>query len=738
MRKTACIGLGTSISTIALAIAAPASAQEATAPDGNAQSAFNDEIIVTAQRREENLQDVPLAITAINGAQLKAQGIETVIDLGGKVPGLNFQNFNGIILPYLRGVGTSSSIAGVESSVAVYVDGAYFSRLPSAFFDLSSVERVEVLKGPQGTLFGRNSTGGVINVVTRKPSYDTTFQASVGYGRFDAVNANAYVSTGLSDSAAISFGVSGKTSDGFGKNLATGSRYGFEDSVLVNGKLLLEPDTETEITLSGFYSWSKNSGNKAAFPGTSTISLGRLLNGGGGIRVDSDDIGFYDSLSNPNQIDRYETWGATLKMERDLGSVQLVSISAYSDLQEFGSFDDYLPITNEFLVEVDLGVGLFTQEIQLLSNNDGPFSWIVGAYYLHSDTGYTDKTTFFSPPLFGPGAVPAPASQKVESIAGFVQASYDFTPELTLTGGLRYTFDKTSAKGQFGTFVTPPDTTKLDKPSFKVALDYQATPDVLAYVLFARGFKSGGYNILTYNTPQATKAEELDDYEIGLKTELFDRRVRLNLSAFYYDITAPQVQLIANGTTFFSNAGASEVKGAEVELTAEITSQLRARLSGTYLDSKYTDYGVTDPVTGLCVAECAPASRPLEPLGGSFGLPGIDAAGNRTPLAAKWTFNLGIDYVVPIGDGKLSLTADWYHNSGYVFEPDQFLRQRAYDLVSAQAKYDLNENVAIRVWGRNLLDKKIIAGAASQLGNAGYPWSPAAPLTYGVAVDFSF
>lgn len=737
----ACVA--SAVSLTASLLSAPALAQDTPQNSesvAETNDAPRDEIVVTAQRRAENLQKVPLAVTAFNSQQLESQGIRTVADLGGKIPGLAVQKFNGIVQPFLRGIGSSTSTAGVESSVALYLDGVYFARLPSSFFDLANVERVEVLKGPQGTLFGRNSTGGVINVVTREPSHQTELSASLGYGRFNAIDGNLYASTGLSETAAASISIVGKTSDGYGFNSATHNRYGFEDSLLVNGKLLFEPSADTKFVLSGFYSWSQNSGNKAAFPGTSTIGFNyyndQVLGLGLGVprtgNVYGDNapgarpLGFYEAVNNPDQREKFHVFGGSLRAEQDLGAASLISISGYSHVSQNSSYDDYLPSVNEFLVLAYSRVNLLTQEFQLVSKPGGRLDWIVGLYYLNNKTWYTADTVFDIPLFYGDTPLSAPATMRVRSYAAYGQASYSLTPALKLTGGFRYSWDRTSGEGKIGRSVfVPPDTSRVNKPSYKIALDYQVTPDVMAYALYSHGFKSGAYNILTYSSPP-TAPEQLDDYEIGIKSELFDRRVRLNVAAFHYDIKNPQVQLIRNGSTFLSNAGAAKVDGAEADITIRAGEGIALRGSISYLDARYTDY------------QNAPAGRPNYIRGGSDQLPDIDASGNRLPFAPDWTFNLGADYSFSTGAGEVTLTADWFHNGGYTFEPDEFLRQKAYDLVNAQIKLQMSDTLAMRVWGRNLLDEKIVAGAASQYGNGGYPWSPAPPLAYGLAIDFKY
>ncbi|WP_419827180.1 TonB-dependent receptor [Sphingomonas sp.] len=706
----------------AVPVAGPATSAEV-ASDGTQLQ----EIVVTAQKRAQNLQKVPIAVAAVSGEDLKTRGIETVTDLGTSVSGLEFQRVNGIVLPFLRGIGNTGNAAGNEPSVATYIDGVYFPRVVSSFFDLKNLERVEVLKGPQGTLFGRNSTGGVINVITRNPSQRTAMSASVSYGRFNAVQGDAYVTTGLTQNLAIDLAVSGKTSDGFGNDIATGHRYGFEDSILVRSKLLWTPAETTRILLSGFYSDSKQSHQRAAFPGFSSRSNFPPV-----YVLDSKDISFYDGTSNPDNINKFRVGGGSLRIEQQVGFANLASITSYSTTVERSNFDfDFLP-TEDGNVIGRGPTNVFSQEVQLTNKPGSPFDWIVGTYYYHNRTGYNDLE--FTGPAFGPG-IRADSRQKTSSISGFAQATVEVLPKLKLTGGIRYTHDHLAARGIFQLFngfdlgVPPPGENSIGKVTFKAAADYQFSSNILGYASFSRGFKSGNYGLLTYNRAQPTRPEGIDAYEVGLKTELFDRHVRLNGALFYYDISNPQVALIdlATNTIFFSNAGGSRVKGAEADAQFAIVRGLTARASATYLDSKYTDY------LG------APSSIPDLVNGGSVPIPGgIDAKGNRTPLASKLTFNVGADYTIETSAGDVTLTADWYHNSGYFFEPDNLLHQPSYELVNAQVRWKVSRNYAVRVFGRNLVGEKIIAGAASYQGPLGFAYVPSPPRTWGVALDVDF
>jgi iron complex outermembrane recepter protein len=726
------------------AVAASAQANQAV-PDGTDQSTEQlQEIVVTAQKRTENLQKIPLTVTAIGGPALEERGISKVADLAGSISGFQVQEYSGIILPFLRGVGSSGVAISTEPAVGVYTDGIFYARLPSSFFNLKNVERVEVLKGPQGTLFGRNSTGGVINVITKDPQFDTKVMGTLGYGRFDAYQGDIYATGKLSDTIAADISLSGQTNDGFGKNLTTGGRYGFEDSFLARSKFLLEASDKTRFVLTGFYSWSRQSGQKAAFPGTKTGTISAPP-----ATFDTRDFGFYNTIADYPVMHTFKMWGLSLRAQQELSFAQLVSISAYSHLNENDRFDGEYTSRPDEQIPIKGRVKLFTQEFQLSSLPGGPLSWITGLYYYNNSTAYYD-VKFRGPLLFDSG-IDAPASQKSLSYAAYAQATYELLPRLKLTGGLRYTSDKTSAQGHVYVldlgldFGAAPDTTRVKRATFRTALDYQVTDNALLYASFSRGYKAGNYNILTYSPSvtsptgraEPTDPEGLDAYEIGLKSDLFDRRVRLNAAAFYYKLRNPQVQLSNNSTVFYSNAGGSRVKGAEIDVTALLMRGLTTRLAATYLDSKYTSYGHLNPLTGL-VDDGAPASVPDLVNGGAIQLPAIDAKGNRTPLAAKLSFNVGGDYQFDSGIGKVTLTADFYHNSGYFYEPDNFLKQKAYDLLSGQIRIEPTDNVAVRFWGKNLLGTKYSIAASTQPGPAGYPWTPAPPRTYGIAVDFNF
>src|SRR6202171_2078548 len=237
---------------------------------GSAGSDQIEEIVVTAQKREQNLQKIPVSVTAVSGESLEARGITDVSSFARATSGLQLgQGTAGVVVPFLRGVGTSATNLGAESSVAVYADGVYFSRLPAGFFSLNDVERVEVLKGPQGTLFGRNSSAGVIQIITKDPSQTPTVNGSVNYGDYNTVQSSFYAGTGINDKAAVDVAVSYRNQgDGYGRDVTTGNRANYNDDLTVRSKLVIDSGDATRITVGGYFAHSKVGLQGNTYPGT--------------------------------------------------------------------------------------------------------------------------------------------------------------------------------------------------------------------------------------------------------------------------------------------------------------------------------------------------------------------------------------------------------------------------------------------------------------------------------------
>ncbi len=688
-----------------------------------------EEITVTAQKKEQSLQDVPLSVAALTAAALQDRSLENVTDLVVALPGLQFSAGTGSITPFLRGVGNPSSAVGNEASVAMYTDGVYHTRLPIGFFSLNNIERVEVLRGPQGTLFGRNSTAGVVHIITKTPTQDAEVKGSLGYGKFDTFQGDIYVAGGITDNLAADISISGKyQKEGWGENSVSGSRYGYHDNFTARSKWVLNASDSTTFELVGFYAYAKSNNQGGTFPGfqngyTSTPYEQR----GPGL------VGFYDCDCDTDSVSRSEVWGASLTIQHDMSFAQIRSISAYSKVDMYDLFEsDYTP-RPDFYAPTESYVEQITQELQLVSLPGDRLSWILGLYYYDTTNEYT-RQEWRSPPNFGPLGFDAFSKSKARSISGFAQASYEIAPKFNITGGLRYTSDKIKGNGWMEvatvpiTILAPPDPQqdKVNKLTFKASADYRFSDEFMTYVSFSRGYKSPTFNLFVYN-PIPNKPEVLDAYEIGFKGDFFNGTVRLNGAAFYYDIQSPQVQLFEGSSILLANAESGEVKGFELEAQVALSAALKGRASFSYLDSKYTSF------------QNAPSGpqNPNPPYG-SLPLIQIDASGNYTPLAPKFTLNLGFDYTLNTDHGDFTLSADYYYNDGYFFEPDNLLHQPSFHLINAQIKYMPTENFGVRAWGKNLAGEKYVIGAVTQGGAPGYPFFPGAPREFGIAFDFSF
>lgn len=716
-----------------------------TSPSVPAQVASNsseqiEEIVVTAQRREQNLQKVPISVTAVSGDSLQARGITDVSSFAQATSGLQLgQGTAGVVVPFLRGVGTSATNLGAESSVAVYADGVYFSRLPVGFFSLSDVERVEVLKGPQGTLFGRNSSAGVVQIITKDPSHAPMVKGSVTYGDYNTVESNFYATTGINDKIAVDLAASYRNQgDGYGRDLTTSNRANYNDDVTVRSKLLIEPGDTTRIIVGGYFAHSKVGLQGNTYPGTiqgySSLPFAALPS-----------LGFYDQRNDTDSFAQASSWGVSIKLQQDFGFARFNSITAYSHENEFLQADGDYTERPDFLVLVDGHVNQTTQEFQLVSRNNSRFNWIAGLFYYNALSVFdNDKLLTPSGALaaaFGPGLT-AGAEQRARSTAGYAQTSYEVLPKLSLTGGLRYTHDIVEANGYVGlNFPTPviiyqpgAATSPTSKTTYRAALDYQVTDAVLTYLSVSEGYKSNSFNLQTYD-PVANRPEVLTAYELGMKSDLLNRRLRINSSVFLYDIKNPQVQLYENSTNVTSNAGGSRVRGAEIEMQAVVANGFNARLSATFLDAKYTSYG-TVLADGTVIGGAPSGPQNFNPPYGALPLQSVNATGNYTPQSPKITLSTGIDYAISTAIGGFLFNVDYYHNSGFYWEPDNFLRQTSYGLLDARIKFEPTEKFAFTVWGKNLIDEHYASQALTQAGPAGYPYIAAPPLTFGVSFEF--
>lgn len=694
------------------------------------------EITVTAQKRGERLQEVPIAVSAFSGKALADAGITSATELDKVTPGLTATQGGGLVQPFLRGVGNAVISVGNESSTALYIDGVYYSRLPAVFFELSDVERVEVLKGPQGTLFGRNASGGLIHVITREPGNAWESNVSVGYGNYDSVRFSGFAGGPIAEGVKLSLsGIYKNQGDGFGTNMTTGQDVYRDESFAIRGKLLVDIGDRTTAKIAADYTWGKSDIDPLSpYVGSTTGNPVPPF-------FAYPDPGFYNSRGNLNNVRRDKGWGSSLTVAHDLDSIQFTSITAYRDDKghDPDAEGDYTPV--EFS-HADLRYmnRTFTQEFQIWSAKSDSFDWIVGLYYLWTKGGYVPAR--ISGAAFGGAIIDIFGEQTINSYSTFGQGTYHITPTTNFTVGLRYSIDKVKAIGF--TDITIPDVVFIPgapvmpgkdfkKLTYKASIDHKLAQDIMAYASYSRGYKSGTFNTIPVSTVVA-RPEVVDAYEIGLKTQFFDRKVRLNLSAFYYDLKNPQVQIVDGPSIEVENADSARIKGIEFEAEAVVARGLTMNAGVAYTHAKYRSYA-----NAVFVDPNPNVDPTLGPVGGDGPAQAGDASGNWMPRTPKITLNAGANYHVDARFGGIDLDVNYYYNDGFFWQPDNRLRQKSYNIVNAGIGFTFPEaDYKVRLWGKNLSSDKYYTSALQNTGPAGDVATPGAPRTYGVTLSASF
>ncbi len=693
-----------------------ADATASTGAGGSDSGVQLQEIIVTAQRRSEPLQNVPIAVSAVTGAQLDSHGINDSLSLSATVPNLDISQNGTVLTMYLRGVGSNASDPNDETSVALYVDGVYMASPMANVFDYNNIDHVEVLKGPQGTLFGRNATGGVIQVVTRDPSQTPGGQISATYGNYNTVGATVYATTGLAPNLAADIAAVYRNNiDGYGFDIFRHEPIMRREDAGVRGKILWTPTPTTSVRLSADYTVVRSDGTP--------YQLAQGVIGADGV---TSYPGPYRTDTNEANLANVDNWGVSGRIEHDFGVARFVSISAYRHITGLYDLDEDstpAPIVNSFIHQLARN---FSQEIQLLSPQGSRLQWVLGGYYFNANYAY-DPITIAGLAAGGPNASEDIFGfQTTHSYSVYGQATYEVLPGTRLTAGLRYTYEDQSdhAFVSIGgvTVAAPPDQHQnFSKPTWRLALDHKFGEDVLAYISYNRGIKSGGYNLLG---PGALgyKPEVLDAYEAGLKTEFFHHTVRVNAAAFYYDYQDIQVQNIEAGTVNTVNAASAKVKGFDADAMFAPIRNLTVSTSVGYTYGTYSNFHNA-------------TFYPPSPLDGP-AVPG-DASGNQLINTPRWTVSGSLDYRIPsqVGDFLFDLTGA-YKASTFV-GPDNRLQIPEHTVFNTSLAWtSLNGKYGVQLWAHNLFDERYYAARTeTSVGDLQYL---AAPRTFGVTLNSKF
>lgn len=750
--------------TTALAFAiTPFAVQAQDADVEGAQSGGLTEIVVTAQRREENLQKAALAVSAVGGDTLTKQSISQATDLTRIVPSLQIAPAASFTQIYLRGVGTFGANAFAEQGVAFNLDGVYLSR-PAApaglFYDL---ERIEVLKGPQGTLYGRNATGGAINVITAKPKIgELSGNVSAEYGNYDAIKASGAINVPVGSQVALRVAGQYAKRDGYYSD-----GYDDEDTQAVRAQLRGETGTGMDATLSFDYAHVGGQGS-----GGTIMPLldGKKRLGPSDPRVIAAYLARIPTSPVPQIIPRNDGYqdndffGVSATINADLGFAKLTVIPAYrkTDL-------DFVAYASSFLIDVTEKSDQMSLEMRL-ANQSGPINWVLGGYYFVEDV---NAKQFFSQ---GSNGTRIDSDLETTSIAVFGQATYSISDSFRLTGGVRYTQDNKKQDSEAHTLpfvgfvpgVFPLVPIILDIPTFatsdidfkkvtwKAGVEFDVGPRSLLYASVATGFKSGV--LFSAQGRNYSDPETLTAYTIGSKNRFFDNRLQLNVEAFYWDYKDQQISHLGPvqvattpggpifGPVFLTeNAGAATIYGAEAELLFQPTPNDLFSANIQYLKTKYDDlryqaYSTSGPAP---VIGCA--VTPTTQIGASAmaRIYNVDCSGRPVVNAPKWAINLGYERTFDLGDsGKVILGADTRIESSRYLSID-FLalgRQSSYMMSNARITYETASGMfALTGFVNNLENELVFSNSFQSPVKSGTIYNQLRPpRTYGVRASIRF
>lgn len=717
--------LGSTVACSALISGSAALAQDAPAADGAANA--GSDIVVTAQRRSERARDVPISLTVLDGAQLQSKGVDQLRELALVTPGLSTERNGNNFQPAIRGVTSVDSNPGNDANISLYIDGVYHPNATANFIDLPDVERVEVLKGPQGTLFGRNATGGAIRIQTRQPSFDLTGDIAASYGRFDDKLVKGFVSIPLVDQvAAVSVSGLYEKSDGYLKDAITGKRFGGNDTKLIRGKLLFQPTANLTVVFSGEYSDRKDDS-----AGSQPLNGNTSARGLAGVVIPSQPWVIANSRLTGTRQDiggiHAKTWIASADAKLDLGFATLNSLTSWSHYDLYSQSEGDFTNINSSIFYTTGFQRTFQQELNLSSNGNGPVKWVAGLFY-YDDSARYDPLKVIS----GATITNIFGKQATRAYAGFGEATYNVVPQLFVTAGLRYSHEERQLFGTFGTGTYP----KLAEKSFnsatpRVSLRYALTDTTNAYATYSKGFKSGGYTVSSL-AKAGFDPERLDAWEVGIKSAV-SPAFSINASSYYYKYKDQQVQTavtLANGAVVGQtiNAARSEVYGLELEAVARPSSELTVSGNFSWLHARFTDFSnayLQQPkLVGGVVCNCGNAAAV------------VNVTGNALIRSPDFTASATVDYVKPIGDDTIGASATLYLSDKFFYTFDNRVKQPSYATLNARVFWRMGNGLELGVWGKNLTNSVYYQGASILPAGDGMFYAP--PRTYGLEAKFRF
>jgi iron complex outermembrane receptor protein len=759
----------------------------------------SDVIVVTAQFREQNLQDTPLAITAVSAAMLEARSQTDLSQVARQAPNVSLapagQAFGASMIASIRGVGQGDFNPALEPGVGIYVDDVYYATLTGSVLDLLDLERVEVLRGPQGTLSGRNSIGGAIKLFSKRPSGDNTGYVAATYGIRNRLDIRASGDFGLADGVDVRLSGVSKRQKGYverrdfgcdfpaGQNPAINptngiprivssqsdcviAREGEIDYSAARGQLRLRPSSALDINIIADYTYDDRASTpnvivpvrdaNGAFISPNIPNTPSINPFGAPIPLDSRFVcgpfcnystfehvaaGTYAPFETNGRF-MFEGWGVSGQMELELSpNLQLVSISAYRTYHsEFSNDSDLTPLAQHLGLSI-LDFDFFSQEVRLNGSfgADDEIEYTLGGYYSDQESIYTARQEFRDSlgAFFQRDPVPA------QSKAAFAHLAWTLVPDLTVSAGLRYTDESKSytfvrltpnggphpvlaaLNGVTGSYQT-------DRMDYRLNAQYRWSDNIMTYAQVSTGYKGGGINPRPFFAPQARSfgPEELTSYEAGLKTDWFNRTLRVNVAAFLSKYNGIQLTLSdcpglgvpARPCAQPANAGNADVQGFEIEANLEPIDGMLIDAALSHLDFDYTEI---NPAAG----------GPTNPAGPQFG--------NTRPYTPAWKWSIGAQYTIGLGSaGSITPRLDAaYQSDVFTGTNNDFNRIEAYTLANARLTWrNVDEDLEVSAEITNLFDEYyfVTRGAASTLGTTFVTGQPGRPREWAVSVKKKF
>lgn len=686
------------------------------------------EIIVTAQKRAEALEKVPISIAAVSSEQLQASGIQMVRELPLAVPAMRVNYAGTFVLPSIRGVGSIVSLPGLVQNVATYVDGFYVPTASASNFELVSVESVNVLKGPQGTLFGANATGGAIQINTRKPEEELSGLVRVGYGSYNNLKTAAYITGGLSEGIAADLAASYERGDGHITNtFDNNDKVAKFEKWTVRPQLLVEPSDGISIRLAYEHTESDDPGTQMVVAGGNGFTLGNPLFFPG--TVLSNKSPKRVSLDNPGYA-RRKFDSLTMKFEADLGFADLTSYTGYRNDRIAQALDYDASVVPLNFSNWTVKDKTFTQELNLASKGDGRFNWVVGGFYMNFKDNYDFNVN---------GGDVFASKNTADSYAAFAEGTYELVDNLFVTVGGRYTHDKpcVAFNLQAAGFIDS-GCTSFNDFSMRSVIRYEVTPNSSIYASYSQGYRSGGLPASRFNANVPVKPEFIDAYEVGYK--LGGGALRLNVAGFFYDYRDIQVTAYgAGGGADVSNAGRAHIYGLDGDLSWRVNDDLTLTLAASLTNAKYIDFGKYNQA-GACVG-CAQGrelvTNPLDPAFGTIIGVQVPATNTKVERTPPFSGSAAVNYGLDVAGGRLMLNANLFYTDGYYYDTAHQIFEGSYTLLNLGATWtDPTERYEVSVYGKNVTNTKYFRSSFRD------PFAQRSvygePVTFGGSVTYRF